>query len=30
MENGYIVESGDSKEIFSNPKEKRTNEFLHI
>ncbi len=30
MENGYIVESGDSKEIFSNPKEKRTKEFLHI
>ena len=28
MEDGYIVESGDSKEFFSNPKEKRTKEFL--
>lgn len=28
MEDGYIVESGESKEFFSNPKEKRTKEFL--
>ena len=28
MEDGYIVESGDSKEFFSRPKEKRTKEFL--
>ena len=28
MENGYVVESGNSKEFFSNPKEKRTKEFL--
>ncbi len=30
MENGYIVESGTSKEIFTNPKEERTKEFLKI
>ena len=28
MEDGYIVESGESKEFFSHPKEKRTQEFL--
>lgn len=28
MEDGYIVESGDSKSFFSHPKEKRTKEFL--
>ena len=28
MENGHIVESGDSKEFFTNPKENRTKEFL--
>ena len=28
MEDGYIVESGESKEFFSRPKEKRTREFL--
>ena len=28
MENGYIVESGDSKSFFTSPKEKRTKDFL--
>jgi len=28
MDDGYIVEQGDPKEIFYNPKEKRTQEFL--
>ena len=28
MEKGYVVESGDSNQIFSHPKEKRTQEFL--
>ena len=28
MEDGYIVESGDSKSFFTHPKEKRTKEFL--
>lgn len=28
MEDGYIVESGDSKGFFANPREKRTREFL--
>lgn len=28
MEDGYIVESGDSKEFFNNPKEERTKAFL--
>lgn len=28
MEDGYIVESGESKDFFSHPKEKRTKEFL--
>ncbi len=28
MDDGYIVEQGDPKEIFYNPKEKRTKEFL--
>ena len=28
MEDGYIVESGDSKEFFANPKEERTKAFL--
>jgi len=30
MEKGRVVEYGDSKEIFSNPKEERTKEFLHL
>ena len=30
MENGYIVESGTSEEFFSNPKEKRSQEFLRM
>lgn len=30
MEDGVIVESGDPKEVFVNPKEKRTKEFLHL
>ena len=28
MEDGYIVESGNSKEFFAHPQEKRTKEFL--
>lgn len=28
MDNGYIVETGTSEEIFSSPKEERTKEFL--
>ena len=28
MDDGYIVEQGNPKEFFSNPKEKRTKEFL--
>lgn len=28
MENGYVVESGSSKEFFENPKEERSKEFL--
>jgi len=28
MENGYVLESGDAKEFFENPKEERTKEFL--
>ena len=28
MENGYIVEQGTPKEVFDNPKEERTKEFL--
>ena len=28
MEDGYIVESGDSKSFFTNPKEQRTKDFL--
>lgn len=28
MEDGVVVESGDSKEFFENPKEERTKEFL--
>ncbi len=30
MENGYVVESGTPEEIFTNPKEARTKEFLKI
>ena len=30
MENGYVVESGNAKEVFTSPKEKRTREFLHL
>ena len=30
MEDGYIVESNTSEEFFSNPKEKRTQEFLRM
>ncbi len=30
MENGYVVESGTPDEIFNNPKEARTKEFLKI
>ena len=30
MEDGYIVESGSSEEFFSNPKEKRSQEFLRM
>lgn len=30
MEDGYIVESGSSNEIFNNPKEERTREFLRL
>ena len=30
MEDGYIVESNSSEEFFSNPKEKRTQEFLRM
>ena len=30
MENGYIVESGDPKEIFENPKTERLREFLKM
>lgn len=29
MENGYIVEEGSPAEVFDNPKEERTKEFLH-
>ncbi|MBQ2237878.1 MAG: amino acid ABC transporter ATP-binding protein, partial [Lachnospiraceae bacterium] len=28
MENGYIVEDGDPKEVMINPKNQRTREFL--
>jgi putative lysine transport system ATP-binding protein len=28
MEKGYVVESGDSNQVFNHPKEKRTQEFL--
>lgn len=28
MEGGYIVEEGDPKEIFANPKNERTRKFL--
>jgi len=28
MEKGYVVESGDSNQVFNHPKEKRTKEFL--
>ena len=28
MADGYIVEEGDPKEVFSNPKEERTKAFL--
>ncbi|MCR5468303.1 MAG: amino acid ABC transporter ATP-binding protein [Lachnospiraceae bacterium] len=28
MENGYVLESGDAKTFFENPKEERTKEFL--
>ena len=30
MEDGYIVESGPSEQFFSNPKEKRSQEFLRM
>ena len=30
MEDGYIVESGTSEEFFTNPKEKRSKEFLRM
>jgi len=30
MENGVIVEEGESKEFFSNPKKERTREFLRM
>ena len=30
MEDGYIVETGPSEEFFSNPKEKRSQEFLRM
>ena len=30
MEDGYVVESGSSEEFFSNPKEKRSQEFLRM
>ena len=30
MEDGYVVESGSSKEFFLNPKEKRSQEFLRM
>lgn len=30
MEKGHVVEFGDTKEVFTNPKEERTREFLHI
>jgi polar amino acid transport system ATP-binding protein len=29
MDDGYIVEQGDPKDIFSNPKEQRTIDFLN-
>ena len=28
MDDGYIVEQGDPKEVFENPKEERTRQFL--
>ena len=30
MENGTVVESGPSREVFTNPKEERTREFLRL
>ena len=30
MENGVIVEEGDAKEVFENPKQERTKEFLRL
>ena len=30
MEDGYVVESGPSEQFFSNPKEKRSQEFLRM
>ncbi len=30
MENGYIIEEGDSKEFFTDPKEERTKAFLRL
>lgn len=30
MENGHVVEFGDSKEVFTNPKSERTREFLRL
>lgn len=30
MENGYIIEEGDSREFFTNPKEERTRAFLRL
>jgi cystine transport system ATP-binding protein/L-cystine transport system ATP-binding protein len=30
MENGYIIEEGDSGEFFTNPKEERTRAFLRL
>ena len=30
MENGYIVESGTPEDIFNNPKEERTKQFLQL
>jgi cystine transport system ATP-binding protein/L-cystine transport system ATP-binding protein len=29
MENGYVIESGPSKEFFENPKEQRSREFVN-
>lgn len=28
MDDGYIVEQGDAKEVIDNPKEERTKKFL--